>query len=69
MKPDLQWWDDTPDKLLADIQRMDPSAPATGKAAVTFDIKNEAKVSDPRQLDQLLDANAYEQLLAETSSH
>jgi glycine cleavage system H protein len=27
------------------------------------------KVSDPRQLEQLLDASAYEQLLAETASH
>ena len=50
MKPDLKWWDDTPEKLLVDVQRMDPSAPATSTASVSFDAKTEVKISDPKQL-------------------
>ena len=42
LKPELHWWDDTPDKLLAEIQRVEVAKQAkadTAKQAKTDTVK------------------------------
>jgi type II secretory pathway component GspD/PulD (secretin) len=60
LKPDLKWWDDTPDKLLAEIRQVE-GAKAPGQ---TKDVA-ESKKADPRamvkQARQLFDAGKIDE--------